>query len=43
MLNGDLLTEFDKELWISTIEIVTVYDDRWVFEFKDGLEIEWVI
>jgi len=42
-LNGqsELVTEFDEELWYSTVDFVTVYKDmRMVFTFRDGKEIE---
>ena len=42
-LNGqtDLVTEFDEELWYSTVDFVTVYEDkRMVFTFRDGNEVE---
>jgi len=42
-LNGrtELVTEFDEELWYSTVDFVTVYEDmRMVFTFRDGNEIE---
>ena len=38
---GGLVTEFDEELWYSTVDFVTVYEDmRLVFAFRDGQEIE---
>lgn len=38
---ADLVTEFDEELWYSTVDFVTVYEDmRLVFAFRDGQEIE---
>jgi len=44
MLNGDLLTEFDDELWNSTLERVIVKSEHDVtFEFKDGLQVDWII
>lgn len=42
-LNGhtELVTEFDEELWYSTVDFVTVYEDmRMVFTFRDGKKIE---
>ena len=37
---GDILTEFDPELWNSTVDIVTVGKDKILtFRFKDGTEI----
>ncbi len=36
-----ILTEFDEKLWITTVDQVTVtLEDRFVFRFKDGTEIE---
>lgn len=36
-----VLTEFDIDLWMSTIDSVTVTkDDKLIFKFKDGSEIE---
>lgn len=38
---SELVTEFDEELWYSTVDSVTVYKDmRMVFTFRDGNEIE---
>ncbi|MBR3001788.1 MAG: recombinase family protein, partial [Oscillospiraceae bacterium] len=34
------ITEYDEALVRKLIEKITVYDDRLVFEFKSGLEIE---
>ena len=37
---GDLVTEFDEELWYSTVDYVTVFEDkRMVFTFRDGTEV----
>lgn len=37
----ELITEFDEELWYSTVECVTVYEDmQMVFTFRNGKEIE---
>ncbi|MGF7143228.1 DNA invertase Pin-like site-specific DNA recombinase [Anaerotaenia torta] len=37
---GDLVTEFDEELWYITVESVTVYaDQRLLLTFRDGSEI----
>ena len=37
---GDLITEFDEELWYITVESVTVYaDQRLLLTFRDGSEI----
>jgi len=36
-----VLTEFDEKLWTAAIDRVTVMlDDRFVFRFKDGSEVE---
>ena len=36
---GGLVTEFDEELWYSTVDFVTIYGDmRMVFTFRDGRE-----
>ncbi len=40
--NEALLAEFDEELWNAMIEKVKVYQEqKLVFIFKDGLELEW--
>jgi ElaB/YqjD/DUF883 family membrane-anchored ribosome-binding protein len=37
-----LIDEFDGELWNLVIEAVKVYaDEKMVFVFKDGMEVEW--
>ncbi len=37
---GDIVTEFDENLWQATVESVTVYPDkRLVFTFRDGTQI----
>lgn len=37
---GNLVTEFDEEIWYSTVDSVTVYKDgRMVFAFRDGKKI----
>lgn len=37
---GDLVTEFDEELWYSTVDYVMVFEDkRMVFTFRDGTEV----
>ena len=37
---GDILTEFDPDLWNSTVEMATVGKDKILtFRFKDGTEI----
>ena len=35
-----LLDEFDDGLWVAVIEKVMVYEDRLIFEFRNGLGIE---
>jgi len=36
-----VLTEFDEKLWTAAIDRVTVtLDDRLVFRFKDGMDVE---
>ena len=36
-----LVSEFDEELWYSTVDYVTVYEDkRLVFTFRDGRQVE---
>ena len=38
---SELVTEFDEELWYSTVDSVTVYKDmRMVFTFRDGRQVE---
>lgn len=35
-----LVTEFDEELWYSTVDMVTVFEDkRMVFTFRDGTQV----
>lgn len=37
---GGLVTEFDEELWYSTVDRVTVYEDkRMAFTFRDGTQV----
>jgi len=37
---GDMVTEFDEELWYLTADSVTVYDDgRLAVKFRDGSEV----
>jgi hypothetical protein len=37
---GDMVTEFDEELWYITADSVTVYDDgRLAVRFRDGSEV----
>ena len=39
--SAELVTEFDEELWYSTVDFVTVYEDmRMVFTFRDGNMVE---
>jgi len=39
--SAELVTEFDEELWYSTVDFVTVYEDmRMVFTFRDGNTVE---
>jgi len=39
-----LVSEFDEGLWKMTVDRVVVYrDDRALFIFNDGMEIEWGI
>lgn len=40
---SDILRDFDKELFNSTVEKISVYTDRVVFEFKDGMEKEYFL
>ena len=38
---SELVTEFDEELWYSTVDSVTVYKDmRMVFTFRDGMKLK---
>lgn len=38
--SNELVTEFDEELWYTTVDFVTVYEAmRMVFTFRDGQEI----
>ncbi|MCX7903057.1 MAG: recombinase family protein [Caloramator sp.] len=40
----DLITEFDEEVWIGTIDKVVVNREGKIsFVFKDGMEVEWDI
>lgn len=34
------ITEYDEQLVRRLIEIITVYDDKLIFEFKSGMTIE---
>ena len=37
----EMVTEFDEELWYSTVDYVTVYEDmRLAFTFRDGQVVE---
>ena len=37
---AELVTEFDEELWYSTVDTVTVFDDkRMTFTFRDGTQV----
>ncbi len=39
--SADLVTEFDEELWYTTVDFVTVYEDMsMVFTFRDGNTVE---
>lgn len=39
-VDPERITEFDEELWYSTVDFVTVYGDmRMVFTFRDGREV----
>jgi len=38
---GEILTEFDEDIWAAVIDCVTVYaDSSMVFKFKNGAEIK---
>jgi len=38
---GNMVTEFDEELWYITADSVTVYDDgRLTVKFCDGFDVE---
>ena len=39
---SDILRDFDEELFNSTVEKISVYTDRLVFEFSNGMEREYV-
>lgn len=42
--SSELLTEFDEELWYSTVDTVTVHlEHKLTFKFKDGTELPWKI
>ena len=37
---AELVTEFDEELWYSTVDMVTVFEDkRMTFTFRDGTQV----
>ena len=37
---GGLVTEFDEELWYSTVDMVKVFEDkRMAFTFRDGTQV----
>ena len=39
--SAGLVTEFDEELWYTTVDFVTVYEDMgMVFTFRDGNTVE---
>ena len=40
---SDILQDFDEELFNGTVEKISVYMDRVVFEFKDGREKEYFL
>lgn len=40
---SDILQNFDEELFNSMVEKILVYTDRIVFEFKDGMEKEYIL
>lgn len=37
--NAERLIDFDEQLFIRTVEQITVFPDKLVFVFKDGTEI----
>jgi hypothetical protein len=39
----DIIQEFDEELFSSTVEKITVFEDKLIFEFKDGTEMEYLL
>jgi hypothetical protein len=42
--NDSLLTEFDEELWVATVDKVIVQSEHEItFLFKDGTELPWTI
>ncbi len=39
-----LIDEFDEDLWIATVDRVTVNSEHEItYNFKDGLELGWKI
>ena len=37
---ADLVTVFDEKLWYSTVDMVTVFEDkRMAFTFRDGTQV----
>ncbi len=38
-----ILQTFDEELFNSTIEKISVFEDKLIFEFKDGMEMEYML
>lgn len=40
-VQSDIVEQFDEELWYSTVDYMTVYEDgRLVFTFRDGRQVE---
>ena len=39
IIEHEMLTEFDEELFAGTVESITVFEDRVVFEWKDGMTV----
>ena len=37
--NAERLVSFDEQLFVRTVEQITVFSDKLVFVFKDGTEI----
>ena len=37
--NAERLIDFDEQLFVRTVEQITVFPDKLVFVFKDGTEI----
>lgn len=38
---NDVLTEFDEELFAGLVESITMFEDKLVFEWKDGRRVEY--